>query len=297
MRSILSRFLPAILVLLFTSCDFSNSKTLGPEYELQFSEYKSALSEGRVKYLQLAGLFKFNAEEHKFGSALGNSFLVESPSAALNIGTFKTNSEDSTIEFTAAEDAQVLTEDKEVIETLSLDLDEYGSSQMLYNGDMKWRVITRSGSYYLRVWDMKHPMVDRFNGYARYPLNGDFIVEGEFSYFDNSQEEEVRSQLGVNASTTFIGSVTFEFQGQSFDLRVGQNGFTMVMDETSGNDTYGGGRYIYLDLPEEDGPVTIDFNKLYNPPCSFSQYTTCLYPPEDNYLPFDLEAGEMIRRL
>ena len=71
----------------------------------------------------------------------------------------------------------------------------------------------------------------------------------------------------------------------------------MVHDQTSGDVTYGGGRYIYLDLPEKDGPVTIDFNKLYNPPCSFSKYTTCLYPPQQNRLPFEILAGETITGL
>ena len=66
----------------------------------------------------------------------------------------------------------------------------------------------------------------------------------------------------------------------------------MVSDETSGSATYGGGRYIYLELPKENDKVKIDFNKLYNPPCAFSDYTTCPFPPRQNILPFKLEAGE-----
>ena len=69
----------------------------------------------------------------------------------------------------------------------------------------------------------------------------------------------------------------------------------MVSDETTGDDTYSGGRYIYLKLPETDGTVTLDFNYLYNPPCSFSKFTTCLYPPRQNHLPFKVLAGEKIQ--
>ena len=68
----------------------------------------------------------------------------------------------------------------------------------------------------------------------------------------------------------------------------------MVSDETSGNETYGGGRYIYLDLPETDGSITLDLNYLYNPPCAFSEFTTCLYPPRQNNLPFKILAGEKL---
>ena len=68
----------------------------------------------------------------------------------------------------------------------------------------------------------------------------------------------------------------------------------MVSDKTTGDETYGGGRYIYLDLPETDGLVTLDFNYLYNPPCAFSDFTTCLYPPRQNNLTFIILAGERI---
>ena len=37
----------------------------------------------------------------------------------------------------------------------------------------------------------------------------------------------------------------------------------MVSDATTGDSTYGGGRYVYLDLPESNGTITIDFNRLY----------------------------------
>ena len=44
------------------------------------------------------------------------------------------------------------------------------------------------------------------------------------------------------------------------------------------------------------GKTVIDFNKLYNPPCAFSEFTTCLYPPRQNHLPFAILAGEKIAR-
>ena len=37
---------------------------------------------------------------------------------------------------------------------------------------------------------------------------------------------------------------------------------------------------------------TLDFNKAYNPPCSFSEYTTCPLPPKQNILKTRIEAGE-----
>jgi len=80
-------------------------------------------------------------------------------------------------------------------------------------------------------------------------------------------------------------------------LEVGSGGFTMVGDATTGELTYGGGRYMYVTLPETSGKTSLDFNKLYNPPCSFSAYTTCLYPPRQNHMPFTILAGETIERI
>ena len=102
--------------------------------------------------------------------------------------------------------------------------------------------------------------------------------------------------LGLEAGYIDFGEVGLSL-GSSIGPIVASasaDGFTMVSDDTSGDLTYGGGRYIYLDLPESDGPVTIDFNKLYNPPCAFSEFTTCLYPPRQNVLPFKVEAGEKL---
>ncbi|MBV9405985.1 MAG: DUF1684 domain-containing protein, partial [Acidobacteriaceae bacterium] len=45
-------------------------------------------------------------------------------------------------------------------------------------------------------------------------------------------------------------------------------------------------------LPE-NGKVDLDFNRSYNPPCTFTPYATCPLPPKENTLPFSVKAGEM----
>ena len=69
----------------------------------------------------------------------------------------------------------------------------------------------------------------------------------------------------------------------------------MVGDLTSGETTYGGGRYITL-TSEADGTLLLDFNYLYNPPCAYSEFTTCLFPPRQNQLAFQIKAGELIEK-
>jgi uncharacterized protein (DUF1684 family) len=45
-------------------------------------------------------------------------------------------------------------------------------------------------------------------------------------------------------------------------------------------------------LPK-DGKVDLDFNRSYNPPCTFTPYATCPLPPKENTLSFAVNAGEL----
>jgi uncharacterized protein (DUF1684 family) len=67
--------------------------------------------------------------------------------------------------------------------------------------------------------------------------------------------------------------------------------FLIFSDGTSGEETYGAGRFLYTDLPK-DGRTVVDFNKAYNPPCAFTPYATCPLPPKQNELPVAVRAGE-----
>ena len=45
----------------------------------------------------------------------------------------------------------------------------------------------------------------------------------------------------------------------------------------------------------DDGKVILDFNKAYNPPCAFSEFTTCPLPPPQNMMKVRVAAGEKFR--
>ncbi len=70
-----------------------------------------------------------------------------------------------------------------------------------------------------------------------------------------------------------------------------ENLFLGFWDETSGKETYDGGRYIDLKkLPE--GRYLVDFNYAYNPYCAYSHRYSCAIPPMENRLPVPVRAGE-----
>jgi uncharacterized protein len=289
-------YLLLFLLVLIVSCESKKTQfNIDDAYITKFEENKVKRAQNRINYLQLTGLFKLDSLENTFGKDSENNFVLEIEALPSQVGTISVLKE--SLVFNAFNDVIIKTEQDSIVTTLPLQLNEYGSSIKLYHNQLNWQVITRSKQLYLRVWDTKNPAIDAFKGFELYKLNPNFIFEGQFIYYKKIKSEIVKSEVDGSRSTKFIGKVTFEYNGKTHDLDVGENGFTMVSDVTTGDETYGGGRYIYLDLPETNGIVSLDFNYLYNPPCAFSKFTTCLYPPRQNNLPFKVLAGEKQFRL
>lgn len=70
--------------------------------------------------------------------------------------------------------------------------------------------------------------------------------------------------------------------------------FLPFTDATSGEQSYGGGRYLDLDTKDiVNHTLIIDFNKAYNPYCAYAKGYNCPIPPRENDLPIAIEAGEM----
>jgi uncharacterized protein (DUF1684 family) len=96
------------------------------------------------------------------------------------------------------------------------------------------------------------------------------------------------------------GKLAFTNQGEVHHLEVfgpadtAQGDFLWLpfYDETSGKDTYGGGRYLDVKINSE-GMVDLDFNYAYNPLCDYNpDRYNCTLPPAANKLSFAVEAGE-----
>ncbi|MBT8236044.1 MAG: DUF1684 domain-containing protein [Bacteroidia bacterium] len=66
--------------------------------------------------------------------------------------------------------------------------------------------------------------------------------------------------------------------------------FLPFLDQTNGESTYSGGRYIDLPIPETDS-ILIDFNKAYNPYCVYNKKYSCPIVPTVNTIPIAIEAG------
>jgi uncharacterized protein (DUF1684 family) len=81
----------------------------------------------------------------------------------------------------------------------------------------------------------------------------------------------------------------YTFQGGDPDESV----FVPFLDQTSGKETYGAGRYMDL-YPEDDGSYALDFNLAYHPSCVYDARFSCPLTPSENRLAVRIEAGERL---
>ncbi len=187
-----------------------------------------------------------------------------------------------------------VTRDGQPVESMLLASDADGEPTVLQRGSVQFYLIERGGELAIRAKDLGwlekkgEPQIESFPIDPAYRLTARFIVH------DPPKKIPVANILGQVEEADSPGAVEFELEGTTYrldGLLSADNTFLIVGDETNGETTYGGGRYMYVS-PEADGTVVVDFNKLYNPPCVFTEFSTCELPPRQNKLPVELPVGE-----
>jgi uncharacterized protein (DUF1684 family) len=173
--------------------------------------------------------------------------------------------------------------------------EEGGEAKKVSSDRGSFWVISRNDAYAVRMQDPECHLRTGFTEIDFYEIDPEYRVIGTLIHAPDSVD--VPNIMGYTSRTWVPGPVRFTLKGEEYELfpLVGAPGDSVfqfvVQDETSGIETYGGGRYIYCDL-EPDGTVVIDLNKLYNPPCVFNPYATCPLPAERDILPIAIRVGE-----
>lgn len=166
-------------------------------------------------------------------------------------------------------------------------------------GRLRLKVIDRDGAVALRVFDPEIPGRTRLRGIRSFPHDARWIFRARFQPAGERETRIVRSVDGYEREEPAVGTVAFEIDGLPVRLTVsrGATGLSAVVaDGTSGVDAYRF-RFLPIDLPSEDGTVTVDFNRAYLPPCAFSDQYVCPLPPAGNRLGVRIEAGERVTEL
>lgn len=131
-----------------------------------------------------------------------------------------------------------------------------------------------------------------------YPTNTDFRIEAQFVKNNTLDTISLATSTGTTENYIIIGKADFQFQERKNTLLVlrsltprDKTLFIPYLDTTSGETTYGGGRYLDVIYPRHK-TILLDFNKSYNPYCAYTAAYTCPFPPKENRLTIAIEAGE-----
>ncbi|HEY6231284.1 MAG TPA: DUF1684 domain-containing protein [Pyrinomonadaceae bacterium] len=254
-------------------------------------------------WLTLVGLFWLNEGENKFGSDPKNAVVFTKDKAPRYAGSFWL--EKGRVHLTATPEAKIGVRDpkgdaKLAAPITNLDLkddnDEAGPT-VLTLGSLLINVVKRGERIGVRVKDTESQTRREFKGLDYFPIDPKWRIEARFEPYQPAKTIPITNVLGMTDDETSPGAFAFEVDGKTYRidpiLEKGETDwFVMIADETTGKETYGAGRYLYVTPPDASGKVVIDFNKAYSPPCAFTNFATCPLPPRQNRLPFRIEAGE-----
>lgn len=147
----------------------------------------------------------------------------------------------------------------------------------------------------LRVWDPERAEQLGFQGLDYYDFDPAWQLSGTYEAVEEGVGfEHDRSQGGKSREARSPGIIHFEYDGEHYKLLALRSGDSLQIvfaDTTTGEETYGVGRFLFA-RPNEDGSVDLDFNRAIVPPCSMSDQFNCPLPPPSNRFPFRIEAGE-----
>jgi uncharacterized protein (DUF1684 family) len=267
------------------------------EYEDQILEWRAKKLDdliGENGWMALAGLYWLNQGRNLIGSnPMCEVVLPEYAPTFLGIVELK----GKTARLQVAEGIQAQINGKPAQKTI-LKSDQDSRPSFITWSQIRMVLHEYAGKYAIRIWDnqrRKHltlPLLKWF------PVNKKYRFNARYTAYPEPKITIQPDTFGETVEDRIDGFVTFKFEGKTYKLDVTQvkkqKLFIKFRDLTSSKETYPPSRYHYTE-PVTDGKVIVDFNKAYSPPCAFTEYATCIFAPQQNFLPFRVEAGEIYR--
>lgn len=152
---------------------------------------------------------------------------------------------------------------------------------------------------------LKKKDLKNFKGLDFFPVDSSFVVTAKLTRTPDSPFFEMATTDDRRPLYREFGTVSFNLKGQAFSLTVYQSQeemqdprykdylFLPFTDDTSGEESYGGGRYmnLFLSKIQPDETIVLDFNNTYNPYCVYNDKYSCPLVPRKNYMDIAVKAG------
>jgi hypothetical protein len=179
---------------------------------------------------------------------------------------------------------------------------------------------TKSTSYTDEIKLFQYHLNTEFSDAATSPLTAEDIpIFKALEFFEIDEQYRIIANFEITPDTPVFemqttterlplyrkyGIARFKLNGADFELSLYQNQeyitspeyghllFLPYNDNTNGKLTYGGGRFIDVEIPDANSKtIVIDFNKSYNPLCAYNHKFSCPIPPSENNLNIEIKAG------
>lgn len=138
-----------------------------------------------------------------------------------------------------------------------------------------------------------------FGGLPYFPYDSTFAVPASLVPSLRQDTVQFPTTTGELRPLITAGHLVFEAGGvqrrlEAFQTVGDEAGlFVPFRDATSGRETYGGGRYLDLEL-DPSGRYALDLNRAYHPYCVYDPTYSCPLPPPENTLELAVTAGERL---
>jgi uncharacterized protein (DUF1684 family) len=175
-------------------------------------------------------------------------------------------------------------------------------SPRLTIGDLSMYVIRREARFALRIKDAHSPAIVEFHGLKWYSPDPAYRVTAKWIPYSPQKKITLATLVGTSYEQPVPGAAEFTLSGKTYRLEPVLEDptvaklFFILRDTTSTSTTYGACRFLYTGFPtnglDKPGELVLDFNRLENPPCAYTPYSTCPLPPPGNRLPIPLPVGE-----
>jgi uncharacterized protein (DUF1684 family) len=242
-------------------------------------------------WLTLAGLFWLAPGKTQTIGSAGDADFVLPQSAPPQVG--KLLLADNNVTFTNLGGGSVTVDNRPVTAPIILSFDEENPS-LVRAGSVSFFVIHRGDRFAIRAKDADSRVLKSFTGSRFYPISPDLHF-ADAKLIPDVKKIPILNVVGQTDMEESPGVVEFSYKGATYHLRPiyeGKSLFFLFKDPTNKTETYPAGRMLNTPLPV-NGKVDLDFNRSYNPPCTFTPYATCPLPPKENVLAVPVTAGEL----
>jgi uncharacterized protein (DUF1684 family) len=258
------------------------------EYQRQYQSWLGEQQNTARESSIIVGIWSLSEGETAFGSDRALPIVLPA-SVPARAGSFRRTGEKLTV--SSAPGVQLLGDDGNAIAV---------SSEVPYEmslGTLRLSVIPMpDGRQFVSASDNAHPLLENFPKVQTYPVDQRWRVSARFDAFAEPKTMQIGDVRGGRVEFPAVGRLTFRIDGQeqqltAFHFPDSPEFFILFKDATNASTTYGF-RMIGAPVVHNSEWTVIDFNVARNPPCAYSQYTTCPLPPPENTLAVAIEAGE-----